>query len=135
MITDIFKFIFRTIILNPMAIIGIVLGYFVMQYYGVSNIPTLLKMPIVYGGLFAVALLYALLFKHVYKEDSVKVDWLATIFSSFGHMFNIILAVIFTCAIIFSINYGFPEKLDSYLRYENTQDTPKEGVPINQSSY
>lgn len=108
----------RVVILNPMAMAGVGAGLYIMFNYGAQNLMFLAKSPYVYGAIWLFSLLYALLFKHVYYVDSNKINWWATIKSSFSHMFTILFATACTCMIVFAANYGFGEKLDKYLRHE-----------------
>lgn len=137
MIYGLIRFIFKGIIFNPMALLGIACGYFIMKYYGIDNIDILLTMPAVYGALIGIAFLYALAFRHVYKPDSAEIDWVGTALGSFKCLFDIILAAAVTCGVIYAMNYGVYDKVDSYLRHNDTTQTAtsNEGVPINQSSY
>lgn len=134
MITDFIKFIFRVIILNPMALIGIAVGVYIMQNGGLSYIQQIIAEPQAYiphalGALWGAALLYALLFKHVYHIDGKKINWWGTFTSSFWHLFIILLAAFLTCVIYWCVNYDWGDKLDRYARNQRTQDSLP---PINQ---
>ena len=120
MISAFFSFITRAIILNPMAIIGIVIGAYCMHTYTLEALKILALSPYIWGGLFAIALLYACLFQHVYYLNSKQIDWWATIKSSFTHLITIVIAIVLTCIIIFAYNYAFADKLDAYLRYKKS---------------
>ena len=124
----IFNFIFRTIILNPMAMIGIVIGWYLMYRYGAENLQYVYTNPVVYAAIWGVSLLYALLFQHVYKPNTTQIDWWGTFVSSFNHAFNIVISVVLTCIIIYCLHYSFGSELDKYLRYN--QGSPK--LYINQ---
>lgn len=116
MISSIFSFIIRTIILEPMVLIGIAIAVTGWYGYDPSLFILYAKRPITYGALFAIALLYSLIFRHVYFPNSKRVDWWATINSSVWNFLTIIVATVLTIAIIFAINYSFGENLDKYLR-------------------
>ena len=120
MISSFLSFITRTIILNPMAIVGIAIGAYIMHTYSLEAIQILVTSPYIWGGLFVIALLYACIFKHVYYLNSKQIDWWSTIKSSLSHLLTIVLAIIFTCIIIFAYNYAFADKLDAYLRYKKS---------------
>ena len=133
MITDFIKFIFRVIILNPMALIGIAVGIYIMHDKGMNYFQQVLDNPRVYavqalGALWGVAVVYALLFKHVYQIDGKKINWWGTFTGSFWHLFTILLAAFFTCIIYWSVTYDWATKLDRYARNQQVQDT----LPINQ---
>ena len=116
MISGFIRFIFRTLILDPMTFIGFFGGIYIMLTYPTENIHQLAVSPYLYASVFAVALLYALFFKHVYHPNSTKINWLATIQSSFKHFLTILLAAVFAGIIVYAINYGFGHKLDNYVR-------------------
>ena len=118
MLSMIFSFIIRYIILNPMALAGIVVGWYVMYRFGFENIEIVYTNPYTYGIVLGIGLLYALIFQHVYKPDSESIDWWATIKSSLKHTFNLLLAAILTATIIYCLHYGFGQHLDRYLRYQ-----------------
>ena len=116
MISSIFSFIVRTIILEPMALIGIAIAIVGWYGYDPSLFILYAQRPITYGIIFAIALLYALMFKHVYQPNSKKINWWATIKSSISHFMTIIIATVLTIAVISAINYSLGENLDKYLR-------------------
>lgn len=116
MITSFIRFIFRNLILEPMAFIGFGGGLFIMLTYPTQNIHQLAESPYLYGAIFAIALLYALLFKHIYHINSNQVNWVATIQSSFKHFLTIIFAAVCAGIIVYAINYGFVDKVDLYAR-------------------
>ncbi len=117
MISGFIRFIFRNIILDPMAFIGFGGGLFVMLTYPTENVHQLVASPYLYGAVFAVALLYALLFKHVYHPNSTKVNWVATIQGSFNHFLRVLFAAACAGIIVYAFNYGFGHKLDNYARH------------------
>lgn len=128
MIADFIKFIFRVIILNPMALIGVAVGIYIMQNGGIAYLQQIVDEPKAYvpqilGGLWVIALLYALLFKHVYHIDGKKINWWGTFTSSFWHLFTILLAAVFTCVIYWCTGYEWGDKLDRYARNQRMQDT------------
>ena len=116
MISGFIRFIFRTLILDPMACIGFGGGLFIMLTYPTENVHQLAASPYLYGVVFVIALLYALLFKHVYHSNSTKVNWMATLQSSFKHFLTILFAAVCAGIIVYAINYGFGHKLDNYVR-------------------
>ena len=118
MISSIFSLIVRTIILNPMALLGIFVAVFGWYHESPAVLIAYAKRPITYAVLFAIALLHSLLFGHVYYVNSKKINWLATIQSSIGQFMTIIVATALTVAIIYAVNYSLGENLDNYLRYK-----------------
>ena len=118
MFSSIFSFIVRTIILEPMALIGIAVAIVGWYYFDPSLFILYAQRPVSYAVLFGIAFLYAILFKHVYYPNSRKINWLATIQGSIGHFITIIIATVLTIAIIYAINYSFGENLDKYLRHQ-----------------
>lgn len=120
MITDLIKLIVATIILNPLALIGIAGGVYIMHFYQLADLQYAIYDKYVIIVPIVTAFLYAVLFKHVYDGPTNKVLWGATIAKTLSYWFNIVFAAACTCAIIYAVNYGFGGKLDSYLRYENS---------------
>ena len=134
MISDFIKFVFRVIILNPMALIGIAVGVYIMHGDGMNYFQQIMDNPRVYavqaiGVLWGIAAVYALLFKHVYQIDGKKINWFGTLTSSVWHLLTILLAIGFTCVIYWSVTYDWGTKLDRYARNQKVQDTLP---PINQ---
>lgn len=118
MISDLFSFIVRFVILNPMALIGVCCGSYAMLIYGTDGVESLVTSVNIYGYAFIIALLYALLFKHIYYQNSDKIDWWATIKSSIEHMLTLLFAAACGMIIIYAINFGIGNKLDKYVRHE-----------------
>lgn len=116
MISGLINLIVRTIILNPLVIAGIIAGWYIMTTYNVQVALDYAKNPYVYGVALAIGFVYAILFKHVYYDTAKKINWWATVKSSFGHMLTLLLACAFTCAIIYSYDYISYETVDNYLR-------------------
>lgn len=129
MIKDLIKLIFATIIFNPMALLGIAGGVYLMRYYGVDNMLEAINNRYLIGIPVAAAFLYAILFKHIYKVDTTKINWIATIMSTVNHLLAIVFAAACTCVIIYSIEYGFGDKLDDYLRYHKHAHEATEELP------
>jgi len=116
MISGLLSLIIRTIVLNPLVILGIATGGYIMTKYNWRTALLFAQNPYIYAVAFAIAFIYAILFKHVYYETAKKINWWGTIKSSFGHMLTLLLACLFTCIIIFSYDYMSYEKFDNYLR-------------------
>lgn len=117
------------IILNPMVLAGLIISYYFLSRYGLENYRQILGNPNIYGVLWLIALAYALFFKHIYKLDSDKVDWWATIKSSFGHFLIMFVTIIIACSIYYVSNDNWSDKLDRYARNQKAQDTlPTERV-------
>lgn len=116
---SIIAWIIRLFFTNPIIIAGIAFA----AYYKFTYAPQIIKYVftnswVPYAFIAALGFLYAVLVKHVYYPNSKKVDWKATILSSFTYMFTIILAIVFTFAVLYAWDYAFTEKLDNYLRYK-----------------
>ena len=110
--------IIRLFVRNPIIFFGMGMAIYYMTQYKIQVVELIFKTPMPYAIMFAVAFFYAILFKHVRKPNSSKVNWGATLLSSFTHFFTILLATAFTIAIIIAWNYAFTDSLDSYLRYK-----------------
>lgn len=112
----------RIVLLNPMTLLGVVGGAYGLYHYRIEGLLYFCKSPYLYGALFLIALVYALLFKHVYHTNSKRIDWWQTIKSSVNHMLTMIIAAVLTCVIILSADYAFggefTTSLDQYLRHQ-----------------
>ena len=106
-----------------MTIIGIIAGSYLTIKYQLHFAQSILSSPFIYVLLLIIAVAYPCLFKRVYNVEDIDnqtIDWPATVMSSIGHLLNILLAMIFTSAIILSCQYIFSSNLDDYLRYKKT---------------
>ncbi len=133
MFGDIIKIIFKVIILNPMALIGIACGYYIMANDGMSYIHQIMSKPDEYlpqtlGVLWLIALFYAILFRPVYHIDSTKINWKKTFGSSFEHLIIIACAAFITCIIINTANIDLSTKFDRYAKNIKTQDDLSEVI-------
>ncbi|MBP5352725.1 MAG: hypothetical protein J6Y91_03045 [Alphaproteobacteria bacterium] len=118
MFSSIFSFILRNIILEPMALLGVIIAAAGWYMVGPEALLQYTQVPATYLVLYAISLLYAVTFKHVYYINSKKINWWETVKSSFSHLLTILFAAACVYAIIYAFNYGLGEKLDSYLRHE-----------------
>ena len=120
------KFI-KMIILNPMALIGIACGCYIMMNNGMDYINQILKdpktyLPQAFGILWGICIAYAILFRPVYKTDEKKIDWKKTFNSSFEHLIVILCTAVFTCLIINAAHIDLSDKIDRYAKNIKTQD-------------
>lgn len=118
MISIFFGFIIRVVILEPMSLLGAIIGVCGWYFYGLEIMFLYAKTPITYGVLYGIALFYTLAFKHVYRINSKKIDWWSTFTGSFAQFFTLVFATVCTTAIIYAITYNSGEKLDNYLRHK-----------------
>lgn len=116
MFSSIFSFIVRYIILNPMALVGMCGGIYAMLTYDIAGLIAVVSSPYTYLTAFAIALLYALIFQHVYYPNSQKIDWWSTITSSIHHMTVLLVAAACGIALVYIINSDFDTKIDKYIR-------------------
>lgn len=133
MISEFIKMIFKVIILNPMALIGIACGYYIMANNGMDYIHQIMGDPQTYlpqtlGVLWLIALFYAILFRPVYHIDSDKINWKKTFGSSFEHLTIMACAAFITCIIINTANIDLSTKFDRYARNIKTQDDLSEVI-------
>lgn len=117
MITKFLKFILFSLLINPMIIVGIVVGIYVMHYYNFDNLHYILVNKKLILFVFCSALLYAVTFSHVYYPNSSRINWTATLGKVIPHLFTVVIAALFTCSLIYIANGISGGKLDSYLRY------------------
>lgn len=118
MITDLIKYILFSLLINPMIVVGIVVGAYVMHYYNFDNLHYILVNQKLIMFILCSAVLYAVAFTHVYYTNSVRINWKATLSKIFSHLFTIAVAALFTCSLIYIINGISGGKMDSYLRYK-----------------
>ena len=107
------------IINNPM----IVIGFGLAAYYKFTYPPQIVQLIfthawVPYAIIISLGLAYALIFKHIYFLNSKKINWTATILSSFVHMFTMALAMAIAFGILYAWDYAFVDQLDDYLRYK-----------------
>ena len=117
--TNLIAFIIRTIIMNPTVILGVVFA----AYYKFSYPPHIVRLIftsawVPYAVLGGLALLYTILFKHVYYPNTKRVNWFATLKSSVGHLFVMAVSAACAFAIFYAWDYAFARELDDYLRYK-----------------
>ena len=127
MIIDTIKILLRIILFNPMTILGVCIGIYVMRYMGFGYVQQILHnpqalAPQVLPPLWGIALAYAILFKHVYKPDSNKVNWIQTFLSSFWHLFVIVFIAGVTCAAYWYFDVDWASRFDRYAESIKTQD-------------
>ena len=125
-LVDLLKFIAQ-IVMNPMALIGIALGGYVMYNKDTVYIQYIIANPELYaahilGIAWAFTLLYAVLFNRVYKIDGKKIDWWGTFTSSFWHLFVVISMACVTCAIYWAVSFHWGTNIDRYARNQRVQD-------------
>ena len=87
-----------------------------MLTYGMVGINIVISSPYTYIAAFTIALLYALIFQHIYYPNSQKIDWWSTIKSSVNHLFVLLIAVACGMALVYIINSDFDNKIDKYIR-------------------
>ena len=123
MITDFIKFIFFTLILNPMILVGIVVGAYVMRHYNFNNIQFVIYNKNLIFLVLSSAFLYAALFTHVYHINSTRINWRATLGKVFPHIITALISAIITCFVIFVISHATNGKMDAYLRNRHPRIT------------
>ena len=80
-------------------------------------------LPQALGALWGIAVLYALLFKHVYRPEDNKINWWASFTSSFEHLLIILFAAAATCAVLWAFDGQWSARFDRYAQNIKTQDT------------
>ena len=104
---------------NPMVIAGICLA----SYYKFTYSPLVVKFIftqawVPYAIIGLIAVLYAVLIKHIHYPNSKRIDWKSTISSSFLHILTIAFSMAFTFVLLYAWDYAFTQDLDNYLRYK-----------------
>lgn len=110
MIKGIISLITSGIIFNPMVLLGVIIGFYVMGTMSTAEIKHLFSQPIVYGALFTVALIFTCLFKREYYAGASRINWKATIGGVFGQFFRCLFAIIMSCLFAITFNYGTDEE-------------------------
>lgn len=123
MIINLIKYVLFSLLINPMILVGIVVGTYVMHYYNFDNLHYILVNQKLILFVFCSAVLYAVTFTHVYYTNSVRINWKATLCTIFSHLFTIFITTLFTCSFIYMMNNISGGKLDSYLRYKRPPTT------------
>ncbi len=85
---------------------GVVVGFYMMLALSDEQIWATFQKPLLYVFGLIVCMIYAFVFKKVYRKGGSIVDWRATVNSLFGHFFSYIMAVVFSCLFIFAISFG-----------------------------
>lgn len=119
MITQFMKYIFITLLLNPMILIGIAGGVYIMRWYGFANLDLIIYNKLAIFVPLASAFLYAIAFTHVYHVNSTRVNWVATFGKTFQHLLTIVFVAFCTCCVLHVCNHLSAGKLDTYLRHKN----------------
>ena len=123
MITDLIKYIFFTLLLNPMILVGIAVGSYIMRHYNSGNIQYIIYNKNLIFAITSASFLYAVLFTHVYHVNSTRINWRATFAKTFSHIFTICISAICACFIIFIISHATNGKMDAYLRNRRPKTT------------
>lgn len=103
---------------NPMVIAGICLA----SYYKFKYLPSVIKAIftqawVPYAIIGGIGVLYAVLVKHIHYPNG-KINWKATISSSFIHILTIAFSMVLTFVVLYAWDYAFMQDLDNYLRYK-----------------
>jgi len=123
MIVNFIKYILFTLLLNPMILIGIALGVYVMRHYNSSNIMYVIYNKKLILTVLSAVFLYAITFTHVYHINSTHINWPATIGKIFPHLFMVFISALFTCGSIYIISHITNGEIDSYLRNKRPHTT------------
>ncbi|MBQ8481071.1 MAG: hypothetical protein IJ532_00880 [Alphaproteobacteria bacterium] len=123
MITNLIKYIFFTLLLNPMILVGIAVGAYIMRHYNFNNIQLIIYNKNLIFLVLSSAFLYAVLFTHVYYINSTRINWQATLGKIFSHIITVFISAVITCTIIFIVSHATNGKIDSYLRNRRPKTT------------
>lgn len=106
MIKGLIALITSGILLNPMVILGIICGTYIMSTFSESAVLELFKNAYFYEGMFAVAFLFAFFFEKEYTAGGKKINWKAIAGIAFGRFITLLITVFIVCLCIFSITFG-----------------------------
>ena len=85
---------------------GIIIGFYMMFTMSDKEIFATFHNPLLYLLGIIICVIYAFIFKRVYKTGGGIVDWHATFYSLFGHFISYVAAIIFSCLFIFTVSLG-----------------------------
>lgn len=106
MIKGIISLITSGIIFNPMVLLGVVIGFYVMGTMSAEEIKQLFMQPVVYGALFVIAFVFTCIFKREYYSGASRVNWKATFGGVFGQFFRCLFAIAMSCLFVLAFDYG-----------------------------
>lgn len=129
MIINFIKYILFTLLLNPMILVGIAVGVYVMRHYNSGNIMYVIYNKKLILTVLSAAFLYAITFTHVYHINSTHINWPATIGKIFPHLFMVFISALCACCTIYIISHITNGEIDSYLRNKR----PRTTVSVNQN--
>lgn len=128
MIKGIISLITSGIIFNPMVLLGVVTGFYVMGTMSAEEIKQLFTEPAVYCVLFVIALIFTCVFKREYYAGAGRVNWKATLSGVFGQFFRCLFAVAMSCLFVLTFDYGTGEEAA-----EKVQNSKNVSVLINEA--
>ena len=109
----------RLFVSNPPIIIGILFAAYHKFKYNPLIVEYIFKNSWVPYVIMAVlGVLYTVLFKRIYNENTRKINWMETLVSSWYSVLIIALAAVISFIILYAWDYAFTEELDNYLRYK-----------------
>lgn len=94
------------IILNPMVLLGIIGGCYMMRTMESEKIHALFANPLFYVALLLLTTIYTLVLHRVYHADGTHINWKATTGGIFTRFITLIIAIVFSCLLIFTISFG-----------------------------
>lgn len=103
--------LFRSgLILNPMVLLGIILGFVAMATLDSVTLKALYTNYSLYLLMFLIASIYVYIFKCVYLEGGNKIDWKETILSAIGHFLMFVISFIFSMIFVMVMSFGGTEE-------------------------
>lgn len=112
------------ILLNPMILLGIIGGAWIMHNFSEDEIMKLFGNTDFYTGLFGVAFLFAFIFERTYFPDEKGIDWKSTLSVACGRFITLLITLVFTCLFIFSFSFADTNLKKPEKTPETTQETP-----------
>lgn len=129
MIINFIKYILFTLLLNPMILVGIAVGAYIMRHYNSGNIIYVVYNKNLIFTVLSAAFLYTVTFTHVYHINSTRVNWSATLGKIYSHLFTVFISAFFACCTIYIMSHITGGEMDSYLRNKR----PRTTVSVNQN--
>ncbi len=129
--------LFRSgLILNPMVMIGILIGFLAMATLDDVMLKALYTNYSLYLLMLMVASAYVYFFKCVYFEGGYKIDWKETILSMIGHFFMLVISFICSMLFVMVISFGSTEeKPQEYPEFEKLKEEIKKQEKELQENY
>lgn len=92
--------------MNPMVILGIAIGSYIMHFFSENEVIELFKNKNFYTALFILAFMFAFFFERVYHPGGKNINWKALFGITMGRFLTLVITIAFTVLFIFSFYFG-----------------------------